>query len=177
MTPRSYSTPAAFKQSLETRLRTLSSRQRLPLERLRLLQARATRDVDLRCSTPAEGLLARMQEVGRHNLGDWLRFEVRRAPGEGLIQGAGVVQEGLRFKVQAFLDGKVYGMAFGLDVSFGDVMVGEPEPMEGSELLEFMGLPRPRLRLYPRETHSEWRRASRCPGGPWRMCTAPPVLS
>jgi hypothetical protein len=107
MTARPYATPAAFKQALETRLKNASStgldfarrRQLLVFERflarivphfgnaatlkgglaleLRLERARTTKDLDLRIVGSPEGILERLQETGRIDLGDFLTFEVQ----------------------------------------------------------------------------------------------------
>ena len=51
------------------------------------------------------------------------------------------------------LAGKLYGEQFGLDVSFAEPMVGEPDEVAGSDLLEFAGVPVASFRVYPVETH------------------------
>jgi hypothetical protein len=101
-----YSTPAAFKQALEQRLRnTLGAgrtlarqRQLLVFDRflarvfvalgdvavlkgglaleIRLERARTTKDVDLRLVGTPDDILARLQAAGRLDLGDFLSFEV-----------------------------------------------------------------------------------------------------
>jgi hypothetical protein len=47
----------------------------------------------------------------------------------------------------------LYGQAFGIDVAFGDPMLGEPEVVTGDGLLSFAGIEPATLRLYPVETH------------------------
>ena len=106
MTTRTYSSPAAFKQALEQRLRSATNtgaefarkRQLLVFDRflarivatlgdtatlkgglvleLRLERARTTKDVDLRLMDSQGGILERLQEVGRQDLGDFMTFEV-----------------------------------------------------------------------------------------------------
>ena len=49
--------------------------------------------------------------------------------------------------------GKLYGQPFGVDVAFGDPILGEPEVVVAEDVLAFAGIPPPRLRLYPIETH------------------------
>lgn len=101
-----YSTPGAFKQALEQRLRNESAsginiarrRQLLVFERflarvqeprkdsvilkgglvleLRLHRARTTKDVDLRMVGTPSQLLDRLQTAGRMDLGDFMQFEV-----------------------------------------------------------------------------------------------------
>ena len=106
MTPRTYASPEAFKQALEQRLRSSANtgaeiarkRQLLVFDRflarvvavlgdaatlkgglvleLRLERARTTKDVDLRMVGSPEDVLAKLQEAGRKNLGDFMTFEV-----------------------------------------------------------------------------------------------------
>src|SRR5438105_3098028 len=102
MTTRTYTSPQAFKQALEQRLRTASKtgadfarrRQLLVFDRflarivallgdgvllkgglvleLRLERARTTKDIDLRLTGSAHDVLARLQEAGRRDLGDFM---------------------------------------------------------------------------------------------------------
>lgn len=120
---------------------------------LRLARARSTKDVDLRCAGRPELLLEQFQEAGRLDLGDHLLFEVESGSHGGLIDGEGMVYEGRRFRVQGRLAYKPYGHPFGVDAAFGDVLVGTPEVIAGSDILAFAGVPRSSLRVYPRETH------------------------
>ena len=61
--------------------------------------------------------------------------------------------EGLRFRAACTLAGKVYGQPFGVDVAFGDPILGEPEVALAEDTLGFAGIAPPTLRLYPIETH------------------------
>jgi hypothetical protein len=61
--------------------------------------------------------------------------------------------EGLRFRAECRLAGKLYGQAFGVDVAFGDPVLGEPETVTTDDVLAFAGITPPVLRLYPVETH------------------------
>jgi hypothetical protein len=61
--------------------------------------------------------------------------------------------EGLRFRADCKLAGKIYGQPFGVDVVFGDPMIGEPESIVADDVLAFAGIAPPTLRLYPIETH------------------------
>ena len=109
MTIRTYSSPEAFKQALEQRLRTSAKtgaefarkRQLLVFDRflarvvavlgdaatlkgglvleLRLERARTTKDVDLRMVGSPDGVLAKLQETARHDRGDFMTFEVGSA--------------------------------------------------------------------------------------------------
>jgi len=182
MTPRTYATPAAFKAALENRLRgTIGAtdltrrRQLLVFDRflarvvgvmgekvvlkgglvleLRLDRARTTQDVDLRVLGRPEAILDRLQEAGRHDLGDYMRFELRPDTAHPDIRNEGMRYEGLRFRAECRLAGKIYGQPFGVDVAFGDPILGEPEILMAEDLLAFAGIPPPTLRVYPIETH------------------------
>jgi hypothetical protein len=69
------------------------------------------------------------------------------------IQNDGMKYEGLRFRAECRLAGKLYGQAFGVDVAFGDPILGEPETVVADDVLEFAGIAPPVVRLYPIETH------------------------
>lgn len=183
MTDPRYATPAAFKQALEQRLRNASTsgaelarrRQLLVFERflarvqrlvgdavvlkgglvleLRLHRARTTKDVDLRMmGTPPE-LLDRLQAAGRLELDDFMRFEIQRNRLHPEIRGDGMKYAGHRFAAECRLAGKLYGHRFGVDVGFGDPLVGEPDEIVGDRLLDFAGIEPARLRLYPIVSH------------------------
>lgn len=160
MTVRSYKTPAAFKTALEQRLRGASStgvdfarrRQLVVFDRflarvvqifgdnallkgglvleLRLEHARTTKDVDLRLTGSPDGVLARLQEAGRLDLGDFMTFEIARDTEHPDIQNDGMKYDGLRFRAECKLAGKRYGDPFGVDVAFGDPYIGEHERRE-----------------------------------------------
>lgn len=183
MTPRTYASPEAFKQALEQRLRSFAKtgaefarkRQLLVFDRflariaavwgdavmlkgglvleLRLDRARTTKDVDLRMVGSPEDVLAKLQEAGRKNLGDFLGFEVGPDDEHPEIQNDGMRYEGLRFRAEGKLAGKLYGQPFGVDVAFGDPILGEPEVVIAQDVLDFVGIAPPALRLYPIETH------------------------
>jgi len=178
MTRRTYASPAAFKQALEQRLRASAGsgagfarkRQLLVFERflarvvavfgdaatlkgglvleLRLERARTTRDVDLRLVGPPGEVLSKLQEAGRRDLADFMTFEVGSDDDHPELQN-----DGLRFRAECKLAGRLYGQPFGVDVAFGDPMLGEPERMVAEDVLAFAGIAPPRLRLYPIETH------------------------
>lgn len=107
---RAYSSPAAFKQALEQRLRAATGtggeftrkRQLLVFDRFlarivavlgdavmlkgglvlehRLARARTTRDIDLRLLGSPEDILSRLQEAGRRDLSDFMSFETISDP-------------------------------------------------------------------------------------------------
>lgn len=183
MNPRTYASPEAFKQALEQRLRSSSKtgaefarkRQLLVFDRflarivavlgdaatlkggmvleLRLERARTTRDVDLRMVGSPDDVLAKLQEAGRRNLSDFMTFEVAPDDDHPEIRNDGMLYDGLRFRAECKLAGKLYGQPFGVDVAFGDPILGEPEVVVAEDVLAFAGIAPPTLRLYPIETH------------------------
>lgn len=183
MTIRSYSSPSAFKQALEQRLKAASTsgldfarrRQLLVFDRflarvaatfgdtvilkgglvleLRLERARTTKDVDLRLVGSPETVLEALQESGRLDLGDFMLFEVGHDPEQPTIQNDGMKYEGQRFRAECRLAGKLYGQRFGVDVAFGDPVFGEPSTVTAQDVLDFAGIAPPVLKLYPIETH------------------------
>jgi len=183
MTIRTYASPEAFKQALEQRLRTSAKagaafarkRQLLVFDRflarivvvlgdaatlkgglvleLRLERARTTKDVDLRITGSPDDILTKLQEAARRDLGDFMTFEVAPDDDHPEIRNDGMQYEGLRFRAECRLAGKLYGQRFGVDVAFGDPMLGEPEVVVAEDVLAFAGIAPPALRLYPIETH------------------------
>lgn len=178
-----YSSPQAFKQALEQRLRTSTKtgselarkRQLLVFDRflarivavlgdaatlkgglaleLRLERTRTTKDVDLRMVGPAKDILAKLQEAARHDPGDFMTYEVTPDDDHPAMQGNGMQYDGLRFRAECKLAGKLYGQPFGVDVAIGDPILGEPEALVAEDILAFAGIAPPTLRLYPIETH------------------------
>jgi hypothetical protein len=183
MTFRTYSSPEAFKQALEQRLRTSTKsgpqfareRQLLVFDRFlarivavlgdavtlkgglaletRIDRARTTKDIDLRLTGPPEGFLARLQEAARCDLGDFLTFEVGLDGEHPDIQNDGMQYDGMRFRTECKIAGKIYGQPFGVDVAFGDPVLGAPEVVVAKDVLAFAGIGPPTLRIYPIETH------------------------
>jgi hypothetical protein len=183
MTVRSYSSPPAFKQALEQRLKAASKngvdfarrRQLLVFDRflarvsvvlgnsvllkgglvleLRLERARTTKDVDLRVTGSSDRLLASLQEAGRQDLGDFMTFEVNPDSEHPTIETDGMQYEGRRFRAECRLAGKLYGQRFGVDVAFGDPIFGEPDVVTAEDVLDFAGVAPPTLLLCPIETH------------------------
>jgi hypothetical protein len=183
VTVRTYSSPEAFRQALEQRLRTSTKsgaeharkRQLLVFDRflarvvaalgdkatlkgglvleLRLERARTTKDIDLRMTGSPDGVLAKLQEAARRDLGDFMTFEVGLDDDDLNIQNDGMRYDGLRFRAECRLAGKLYGQAFGIDVAFGDPIFGDPEVVVAEDVLAFAGIAPPTLRLYPIETH------------------------
>jgi Nucleotidyl transferase AbiEii toxin, Type IV TA system len=120
---------------------------------LRLARARTTKDVDLRVLGSSNEVLARLQQAGRHNLGDYMTFEVSSDDDHPAIQNDGMLYDGLRFRAECRLAGKLYGQPFGVDVGFGDPILGEPDLVRARDVLAFAGIAPPMLPLYPVETH------------------------
>ncbi|MEJ0005224.1 MAG: nucleotidyl transferase AbiEii/AbiGii toxin family protein [Steroidobacteraceae bacterium] len=130
MTVRAYTSPQAFKQAIEQRLRTASltgadfarRRQMLVFDRflarivavfgnaallkgglvleLRLERARATKDVDLRLTGSPDTVLENLQEAGRRDLSDFMTFEINRDAEQPTIKSDGMRYEGLRFRAE-----------------------------------------------------------------------------
>ena len=178
-----YRNAAAFKQALEQRLRTSSKsgtdfarrRQLVIFDRflarvalafgeavtlkgglaleLRLDRARTTIDVDLRMMGPPDGILDRLRAAAMRDLGDFMVFTVRRDDRYPDIQNDGLQYDGQRFRAECTVAGKVYGRPFGIDVAFGDPVLGEPEVRVADDTLAFAGIAPPALRVYPIETH------------------------
>jgi hypothetical protein len=61
--------------------------------------------------------------------------------------------DGLGFRAECRLAGKAYGQPFGVDVAFGDPILGEPDVVLAEDVLAFAGIAPPALRLYPVVTH------------------------
>lgn len=183
MTVRSYSSPAAFKQALEQRLKSASKdgldfsrrRQLLVFDRflarvsamfgdavllkgglvleLRLQHARATKDVDLQVTGSPVGMLASLQQAGRRNLGDFMTFELSPDAEHPVIENDGMQYAGRRFRATCRLAGKLYGQHFGVDVAFGDQVFDSIDVVTADDVLDFAGIAPPILRLYPIEHH------------------------
>ncbi len=183
MATRTYISPESFKQALEQRLKDASragtefarKRQLLVFERflarvslvfgdaamlkgglvleLRLERARTTNDVDLRVLGDPTKVQARLQEAGRLAMGDFMAFEVRPDDEHPKIHNEGLQYEGVRFRAECRLAGKLYGQPFGVDVVLGEPIFGEPEIVTADDTLAFAGIAPPMLRLYPLVTH------------------------
>jgi len=120
---------------------------------LRLERARTTKDVDLRMMGRADDLLFKLQVAGRLELHDYLSFEVRPDDEHPVIEAEGLQYEGRRYRAEARLAGRLYGMPFGVDVALAEPLVGEPETIVGNTFLGFAGIEPVAFRVYPIETH------------------------
>jgi len=180
---REYRTAAAFKQAVEQRLRAASSsgidlarqRQLVVFDRflarialelgdavslkgglaveLRIERARTTKDVDLRVMGSPDDILGRLRAAARRDLGEFMVFTVRPDDRHPDIQNDGMQYDGMRFRAECSLAGKVYGRPFGVDVAFGEPVLGEPEVIVAEDTLGFAGITPPTLRVLPVETH------------------------
>lgn len=119
----------------------------------RLERARATKDIDLRMMGNPDEVLEKLQEAGRLDLKDFLQYEVRVDPEHPELLADGLPYEGRRFRAEARLAGKIYGSSFGIDIAFAEPVVGDPDMVSGSELLDFIGVEPMTYRVYPVETH------------------------
>jgi hypothetical protein len=183
VTPRTYATAAAFKQALEQRLRTATGsgaelakrRQLLVFDRflarvvdevgdavtlkgglameLRLERARTTKDVDVRMIGAPDDILDTLRAAVRRDLGDFMVFTVRPDDDHPEIRGDGMKYDGMRFRAECTLAGKIYGRPFGVDVAFGDPILGDPDTFVAADVLAFAGIAPPILRIYPIVTH------------------------
>lgn len=120
---------------------------------MRLQRARATVDIDLRALGAPNEVYKRIQAAGLIDLGDFLTFLVEEPDGKVKIEGDGVIYEGRRFRVQPMFAGERYLQPFGLDVAFGDAMVGPVEIVTAPDALAFMGIAPPAIPIYPLGTH------------------------
>jgi hypothetical protein len=121
---------------------------------MRLQRARTTLDIDLRASGAPADIYERIRVAGLRELDDFLTFRVdEKRAGNQEIEGEGVIYEGRRFDVQAMLANKPYHRRFGLDVAFGDPMVGPPDKVTAPDGFSFVGIAPPVIPIYPIGTH------------------------
>lgn len=120
---------------------------------LRIARARTTKDVDLRVMGPPDGILDRLRVAVRRDLVDFLVFTIGPDDRHPDIRGDGMKYDGVRYRAECTLAGKTYGQRFGVDVAFGDPVLGEPEVITAEDTLGFAGVAAPALRVYPVETH------------------------
>lgn len=120
---------------------------------LRLERARTTKDIDLQLTEPAGDVLAKLQEAGRLNLGDFLTFEIRADPRHSETKAEVILFQGHRYRVRPMLAGKVYGSPFGVDVALAGRTEGDIEALQSSSFLAFAGVEPVTLHIYPVEFH------------------------
>src|SRR6185369_153336 len=116
---------------------------------MRLARARTTKDIDLRLMGSADNVLERLQAAGRLDLGDSMFFEVQPDEDHPEIRNEGMQYDGYRYRAECRLAGAIYSRPFGVDVAFGDPLVGEPDLAVAEDLLSFAGIAPPMLHLYP----------------------------
>lgn len=121
---------------------------------LRIIGARATRDVDLtlcrHIRAKGEKLNQRIMEMLQKkvtvNLGDFFTFTV----GESMMDLDGAPYGGARFPVECRLAGRVFAR-FHLDVGVGDAIIEPLEEIRGQAWLEFAGISQTTFLAIPRE--------------------------
>jgi len=172
---KTFSSPASFRQSLESRLKAISKETGIDLQRVRrkvaferflarlfsvqpypwVLKggyalevrfevARATKDLDLGTRLKIAGtvdeqrviLLEKLQERAMLEAEDHFQFRVE--PTTKLIESA--PYGGFRFPIRSMIAGRLF-VAFSLDVGFGDAVTPPTEEIEGSNWLDFCGIP------------------------------------
>ncbi len=122
---------------------------------LRLDRARSTKDIDLRLLGEPAAAGALMDRAAAHQVDpdDYLTFLAVVDPEHPTIQGKGVVYDGSRYRVTAFLASVQYGPPFGVDVSFADALHGDPVELVGGDAFAFIGVPPVKVRVYPAGSH------------------------
>ena len=122
---------------------------------LRLEQARTTKDIDLRLLGEPDSAMALMERAALYRVvpDDYLTFRAVIDPEHPKIHGDGVVYDGSRFRVTAFLASEQYGPPFGVDVSFADAVHGDPVELIGGDAFAFIGVPPVKVRVYPTGSH------------------------
>ena len=98
-------------------------------------------------------MLELLQEAGRLDLSDHMRFEIQPDHEHPEIQNEGMRYEGYRYRAECRLAGMIYGRPFGVDVAFGDPLTGEPDIITAEDTLSFAGIAPPAIRLYPVVSH------------------------
>lgn len=172
---KAFSSPASFRQSLESRLKAISKETGIDLQRVRrkvaferflarlfstqpypwVLKggyalevrfdvARATKDLDLGTRLKIAGtvdeqraiLLDKLQDRAMLKAEDHFQFRVE--PSAKLIESA--PYGGFRFPIRSMIAGRLF-VAFSLDVGVGDAITPPIEVVEGSNWLDFCGVP------------------------------------
>lgn len=140
---RRYATPLAFKQALEQRIKSSSTTGTDFARRRQLLVF--------------DRFLARVVSVVGDAVmlkgGLVMSFEIQSDLEHPEIRNEGMQYNGYRFRAECRLAGAIYSRPFGVDVAFGDPLVGEPDVAVADDLLNFAGISPPTLRLYPVVSH------------------------
>src|SRR5260370_41439446 len=87
-----------------------------------------------------EIMRVQLQEAAEADLGDFLQFRI----GAALMELAGAPLGGARYLCEALVAGKIYAR-FHVDVGVGDVVTGEPERLQGEDILAFAGITPPNV--------------------------------
>ncbi len=118
------------------------------------MRARTTKDVDL--ALPEVGSLTKnrdkliqqwwneLQEAAARDVGDFFVMRI----GEPRQEFDAPPEGGARFPVEVSLDQRIFAK-FHLDVGIGDIVVDEPDWINGEEYLSFAGIPAARFRIIP----------------------------
>ena len=110
---------------------------------------RPTKDIDLRTTMPLEEALSVLrEEIVRQPAGDPFTFEL----GTTATEMQGTPGGAIRVPVTTRLAGIAFAQ-FHLDLSSGDAVVGEPDLMVGSGLLDFAGIEPVSFPTYPVTQH------------------------
>ncbi len=174
-----YETAAAFRTALEERLRTHAKEHDVPIVRLRKIvtfdrllarlvvasadrwvlkgamalsyrygdRTRTTMDLDLARQDDEETAQADLMSALRHDLHDFFVLSAERVG-----SSAGPAVRSTRYRAVAELAGRQFE-TIRIDVGFGDPLVGEPETIRTSALLEFAGIERVPVLALPLEQH------------------------
>lgn len=116
---------------------------------LRLSTARATKDIDLTCLERSKGrtepisliILDELRELTRTNLNDFFVYQI----GEPQIDMENAPYGGARYHISSLIDGKIF-IKFHLDVG-ADAIVTKTETFQGTDWLNFCGIPRPSFKM------------------------------
>jgi hypothetical protein len=87
---------------------------------LRAERARSTKNIDLSLTGSPTTVLDRLRDAAHRDVGDFMTFIVMPDAKHPEIVNDGLPYNGLHFRAQCQLAGKVYGSPFGIDVAFGD---------------------------------------------------------
>lgn len=176
-----YKTAAAFRVALEDRLQVMAEREHLELQRLRrkvafnrflarvfavrggwvlkggysmelrLVHARATRDIDLSYRggkaagvKPENTILGLLQNTAAIDLGDYFTFQI----GQLQLKLDTPVYGGARYPVRAMVNEKLF-VAFHVDVALGDYVPEEHDTAEEPDWLSFADIAPAKIKMLP----------------------------
>ena len=169
-----YADGSSFRRALEDRLRAESLSTDIPLVRLRKtiaferflarlavfspggwalkggfhlqlrfgIVSRSTKDIDLLIQMEYPEIRKTLISAGAVDLRDWFSFEVSSGRAESRPRSS------IRVEVQSLLDDR-YFEAFHVDIGLHDPVVDRFDMMPLSKMLEFAGIPAPRIPCYP----------------------------